>query len=100
MQNILVTMVKNPNVERIIDFIAKFAVSLSSSSSCADKTSSNQTTVIEKRNEQTQSVTQTTLTSNNNTTSKTTTEEIENPFLNALLNYLLSVIHITYNLFI
>ena len=56
-------MVKNPNVDRIIDFISKFAVSLSTSPDEENKTSENNTTC----------------------------GEIENPFLLKLINYLIGV---------
>jgi hypothetical protein len=63
-------MVKNPNVDRIIDFISKFSVSLSTSSSSKE----------EEEEEE-----------NRTRGENTTCGEIENPFLLKLINYLIGV---------
>jgi hypothetical protein len=57
-------MVKNPNVDRIIDFISKFSVSLSKSSEEEENRTKGE---------------------------NTTCGEIENPFLIKLINYLIGV---------
>ena len=75
-------MIKNPNIDRIIEFVSKFAVSLSSMTA-TDKTLTNEKSK--------QAINDETMINNQTTENQTTTEEIENPFLVALVNYLLSV---------
>lgn len=98
-------MVKNPNIDRAIDFIAKFSVSLSTSSTSnplstnqLERTNNNTNTTVILQQQQT-TVNSTTINNNNNNTTAAntttaTTDEIENVFLVALINYFLNVSHI------
>ena len=88
-------MVKNPNIDRFIDFTAKFGVSLSASNTNnLDKTKTNideTSPTAENTTTNTQNAVANETTVNGITQATTITDEIENPFLVALINYLLEV---------
>lgn len=92
-QGIMINMQKNPNIDRIIDFIAKFASSLSANQNKQDKTIVENAENIDKENAEAADQTQ----ANNSTLKQKSMSESmedegeENHFLTSLIDYLIEV---------
>lgn len=72
-QNIMVSIQKHPYIDRVIEFIAKFSVSLGSDSTSEMQQANNNSTTV----------------NNNDSQMTTSIDEVENYFLVNLINYLL-----------
>jgi hypothetical protein len=85
-------MVKNPNIERIIDFMAKFACSLSiPTQNNLDKTNLPNRTTNNQTNDQTVEMA-TCIANTTTSTSTSSTVDSDNPLLVTFINFLISVI--------
>jgi condensin complex subunit 3 len=85
MQGIMITMVKNSNVDRIIDFIAKLSSSLSNSNGQDE----NKPPANNATNAQPSDPSQTNMDIDNNQSQQDEDIEFENPFLTSLIDYLI-----------